>query len=221
MKSADDIRFDVQTELEWEPSLDPANVGVAVHDGAVTLTGHVKSYTEKIAAEKAAKRVKGVVAVANDLEIHSMHAARDDMDVAEEAAHALRLNVTVPAGVQAVVTKGWVKLTGTVDWDYQRRAAFKAVRNLPGVHGVTNAIELRERATPAEVKAKIENAFRRSAQIDAENVSVTVRGNTAVLNGVVRSWSERSEAEHAAWAAPGIMHVENRIAVRPATLAFV
>lgn len=221
MKTADDLRFDVQSELEWEPSLDAAGIGVALHEGAVTLTGHVKTYAEKLAAEKAAKRVKGVLAVANDLEVHAQFSKRDDTDIVTEVARALRASVTVPPGVQGVVTNGWVKLTGELDWDYQRRAAFNAVRLLPGVRGVTSMITLKERATPAEVKQKIESAFKRSAQIDAENVTVVVKGSTAYLNGSVRSWSERSEAEHAAWSAPGIVSVENRLAVRPSLMAFV
>ena len=221
MKPADDLRFDVQAELEWEPSIDATGIGVSAHEGAVVLTGHVKSYAEKLSAEKAAKRVKGVLAVANELEVHSAFSPRDDADVANEVSRSLRATITVPDGVQAVVTHGWVKLTGTVDWDYQRRAAFNAVRVLPGVRGVTNGVALRERATPAEVKQKIESAFRRSAQIDADSIAVIVSGSTAYLTGSVRSWSERKEAEHAAWSAPGILHVENKLIVRPAALAFV
>jgi osmotically-inducible protein OsmY len=218
MKTAEDLRFDVQAELEWEPSLEATGIGVAVHEGAVTLAGHVKTYAEKLAAEKAAKRVQGVIAVANELEVHASYSKRDDSDVADEVARALRSSVSVPAAVQGVVTNAWVKLTGEVDWDYQRRAAFNAVRMLPGVRGVSNLITLKPRATSAEVKQKIESAFKRSAQIDADNVSVMVKGSTAFLNGWVHSWSERSEAEHAAWSAPGITSVENRLVVRPAAM---
>jgi osmotically-inducible protein OsmY len=219
MKHAEDVRFDVQAELEWEPSLDAAGIGVAVQDGAVTLTGHVKSYTEKLAAEKAAKRVKGVVAVANDLLVHPAGARRDDSDIAKAVTDALRWNMTVPSGIQAVVTQGWVKLAGTVDWDFQRRAAYDTVRPIEGVRGVVNDITLKPRATPSEVKQRIESAFRRSAQIDAEHVTVSLTGSTAILNGNVRSWSERKEAEHAAWSAPGVMRVENNLVVQPAVMA--
>ena len=209
----EDVRFDVQAELEWEPSIDATGIGVGVQDGAVTLTGHVRTYSEKIAAEKAAKRVRGVVTVANDLEVHPKGSPRDDTDLAAAISKALRSNFNVPAGIQAVVSNGWVTLSGTADWDYQRRAAFNMARHQDGVRGVSNDITLKPRTTPAEVKGRIEEAFRRSAQIDADHVSVDVNGSTATLKGTVRTWSERAEAEHAAWAAPGVTRVVNNLAV--------
>lgn len=222
MKAAEDLRSDVQAELEWEPSLDGAGIGVAVHDGAVTLTGHVKSFAEKVSAEKAAKRVNGVIAVANDLEVHPTSAfKRDDTDIAGSVSSALRWNVNVPDDVQAVVKDAWVTLSGNVDWEYQRRAAANAVRGLRGVRGVSNDIIIRHRATPGEVKRKIEDAFKRSAQIDADHVKVTVVDGKATLSGSVRSWAERKEAEYAAWAAPGVNRVDNNLMIQPSMLAAI
>ena len=216
MKSAEKVRDHVLEELEWDPSLDAAAIGVAVTNGAVTLTGHVRNYAEKRSAEKAALRVDGVVAVANELEVRlPTTMKRDDTDLANAIVTALKWNVSVPTSVTALVEGGWVRLDGEVDWAYQRREAEKAVRNLIGVRGVSNLIRLKPRVAPKNVEQAIIKAFHRSAQIDAEHVHVEVSGDVVTLTGHVRSWSERMEAEHAARAAVGVTQVENRLQIAP------
>lgn len=214
MSNPKSLRDMVEAELAWEPSLDAQEIGVAAHDGAVTLTGHVLTYAQKIVAEKAAKRVTGVLAVANDLLVRPAGSAlHDDTNIAEQVADVLAWHVSVPESVKAVVKDGWVTLSGTVDSGYQKRAAENAVRGLRGVRGINNDIVLKPRASPAGVKDRIEDAFRRSAQIDAAHVHVSVVDGMATLNGSVRSWSERKEAEYAAEAAPGVTSVRNDLKV--------
>ncbi|HEX6307105.1 MAG TPA: BON domain-containing protein [Longimicrobiales bacterium] len=214
MRAAEDIRRDVLEELAWDRSLEAAGIGVAITDGAVTLTGHVGTYAERRAAEKAAKRVKGVMAVANDLDVRLPGSLeRDDTDVAAAVAAALRWNVSVPEGVTATVQGGWVTLEGEVDWSYQRHAAERAVRDVIAVRGVTDLISIRTRVRSKQVKEQIEMAFRRSAQVDADHVSVSVIDDRVTLTGTVRSWSERLEAEHAARAAAGVKDVINQLQV--------
>ncbi|CAN5691050.1 BON domain-containing protein [soil metagenome] len=214
MKKAEELRQDVVDELAWDRSLDAPGIGVAVHDGAVTLTGHVRSYAEKRAAEKAAKRVHGVIAVANELEVRLPSSLqKDDTDVATAAASALRWSAPVPSTVTASVERGWVTLDGEVEWAYQRRSAENAVRDLSGVRGLSNLIVVKARAVPKDVRDQIHKAFHRSAQIDADHVSVAVSGGKVTLSGTVRSWSERTEAEHAARTAAGVTEVENKLHV--------
>ncbi|MEX1183196.1 MAG: BON domain-containing protein [Gemmatimonadota bacterium] len=214
MKNAEDLRQDVIDEMTWDRSLDTPGIGVAVHDNAVTLTGHVRSYAEKRAAEKAAKRVHGVVAVANDLEVRLPNSLqRDDTDIAAATATALKWSAPVPGTVSATVERGWVILDGEVDWAFQRRSAENAVRDLAGVRGVSNQIRVKPRAVPKDVVDRIKRAFNRSAQIDADHISVAVSGGKVTLSGSVRSWSERTEAEHAARAAAGVTDVENKLHV--------
>ena len=209
------IKKEVEAELQWEPSLNAASIGVAVKDGIVTLTGRVSSYAEKMAAARAAARVSGVKAVANDIEIRLLPSdERTDEDIARAVANALAWNTSVPAdGIKALVSDGWVTLEGAVEWYYQKEAAERAVRYLRGVKGVSNNIVVKPTVSANVVKAQIEAALKRSAELDAQRITVETRGDTVILRGTVRSWAERQEAERAAWATPGVAVLENHITI--------
>jgi osmotically-inducible protein OsmY len=210
-----ELQRDVLEALKWEPSVDAAHIGVSAEDGVVTLTGYVSSYGERYAAEQAAKRVHGVKAVVNDIEVKLPGSSqRTDEEIAQAAVDALRSNVAVPADrIKVTVSKGWITLEGEVEWQYQRLAAESAVRNLPGVVGVSNQVVVRPRVSPAEVQSKIEDALERSAETDARRITVEVDGGKVVLRGKVRSLAEKEEAELEAWGAPGVYRVENLITV--------
>jgi osmotically-inducible protein OsmY len=219
MRADSDIKRDVEEELKWEPNVDATDIAVAVKNGVVTLTGFVRSYAHKLAAERATKRVAGVVGLANDIEVRLPGAdARPDPEIAREIAAELKLWLPYSAEhIKAVVKNGWVTLEGEVEWNHQRDHAERAVRWIKGVNGVSNLIRLKPRATPSptEIKHKIEEAFRRSALVDANRVTVEASGGEVMLRGTVRSWAERQEAERAAWAAPGVIRVDNRVTVSP------
>jgi len=216
MKTDTEIRRDVESELQWDPSVDDKKIGVIVNGGVVTLTGEVCHYAQKWAAEAISKRVNGVRAIANELQINMPDAgARTDTDIALAAANALRWHVaTGAAPIKPVVIDGWVTLSGKVQWGFQRSAAESAVRNLMGVKGVINDIVVASSAKPADVKQKIEDAFRRHAVLDAKDIDVKVDNSTVTLQGHVHTWQEHEDAAHAAWAAPGVAYVENRLTIQ-------
>lgn len=208
----------VMQELRWDRSIDSANIGVSFHRGAVTLNGHVASYAEKDAAEKAVKRVRGVTAVANELEVRLPSLSqRDQTDIAVDLAQAMAINVNVPKdSVQATVRNGWVTLDGTVKWDFQRFAAAKIARQARGVLGVTNAVKLEAAEAAQDIEKDIRAALNRYADIDAQAVHVTVRNGVATLTGRVSTWGEVTVARRATAAAPGVHEVKVELRVEPA-----
>jgi len=217
MKSDVELRRDVLDELEWEPSIDAAQIGVTTREGVVTLAGTAKSYSEKLKAERVTKRVLGVKAIANEIEVRlpGTH-ERTDSDIARVAVDALKWRASVPEGrIKVAVGKGWVTLEGEVDWQYQKDVALEAVHHLVGVKGVTNLITVKPRVSATEVKSRIEAAFRRSAELDAQKIRVETKDGKVTLHGQLQSWAERDEAERTAWAAPGVTQVENFIAIVP------
>jgi osmotically-inducible protein OsmY len=210
------LKADVMAELDWDPSINSTHVGVAVKDGVVTLTGHLDTYAEKFAIERAVQRVRSVkgIAVEIDVKLDPSH-RRSDSDIAAAAESAFKWQALVPPDrIRVMVEKGWVTLTGELDWDYQRCEAEKAVRILTGVVGVSNGITLKPVAAPADVSKRIRDALVRHAMNEAKLLEVTVKSDTVTLHGTVDSWSERAAAASAAWSAPGVAKVINEIRIQ-------
>jgi osmotically-inducible protein OsmY len=209
------LRDRVERQLDWAPEVPSTDIGVAAENGVVTLTGFVNTYAEKLAAERATLKTYGVKGVANDIEVKPLF-KKTDADIAEAALNALKARVDVPdEKIQLTVKGGWITLEGTVDWFYQKNAAEFAVKYLSGVKGFTNHILVQSHVSTAAVKDKIEDALKRSAEIDARRITVQASEGKVTLRGNVRSWFEKIEAANAAWAAPGVTEVTNQITVVP------
>jgi osmotically-inducible protein OsmY len=207
------LRDAVTRQLDWDPEVDAAAVGVAAKGGTITLTGFIDTYAGKLAAERAVKRVHGVRAVANDIEVR-LRLERTDPDIAQDAARALQLRSTVPESVQVVVHNAHLTLTGRVEWLYQKEVAEEAVRHIRGVRGVANHITAASKAAVRDVRSRIVKALHQNADVDARQITVIVSGDCATLTGTAGTWLQRDAAEQAAAGAPGIARVDNRIAVQ-------
>jgi len=216
MKTDSETRRDVEAELHWSPEIDQTDIAVKVSGGVVTLTGYVSTYADKFRAEATVKRVAGVSAVANDLAVRAPLGGRPtDPEIARGTVAALqRALPRACENIKALVHEGRVALEGVVEWHYERERAERAVHDVPGVISVRNSIRLEPRVAPTEIKRQIEEAFRRSAAVDAQQLTVEAHGAEVTLRGEVRSWAERDQAQHAAWSAPGVRNVRNEIIVR-------
>lgn len=213
MKTDSQLQRDVLDELRWEPEVEHAHIGVAADDGVITLSGHVPDYLQKIAAERAAKRVKGVKGVAEEIEVRfDFDPKTSDDEIAARILQLFNWDVSVPDDrIQVVVAKGYVTLTGEVDWNYQKVAAKAAAARIGGVKSVYNAVTVRARASAGDVRERIMAAIKRSSALDAASIDVSVEGGTVKLRGNVHGWNERRIAENAAWAAPGVTKVDDQI----------
>jgi osmotically-inducible protein OsmY len=214
MKTDMDLQKDVAAELKWEPRLKEDEIGIAVRDGVVTLTGSVPDYVQRRVAARAAERVSGVRAVAQELTVKVPDAfKRSDTDIAHHVVNALSWDIEVPGTVKAKVEDGWITLEGQVDWQYQRNAAERAVRYLAGVKGVSNLVTIKAHASPYDVEKHIKAALHRSAEADSQKVHVSAIDGKVTLTGTVRSWPERADVERAAWSASGVTSVVDQLAV--------
>jgi len=221
MKADNDVQKDVMAQLNWEPFLNASEIGVAVKNGVVTLSGIVDTYSKKMMAEKAAKKVSGVKAVALDIQVGvSPIFKKTDSEIAETVLNALRLHTAVQEDrIKIKVENGIVTLEGDVEWEYQRKAAKSAIENLPGVRDVLSYITVKPRVAASDLEQKINAAFHRSASIDAEKVTVETIGSKVILKGTVRSMAEKDDAEDAVWAAPGVITVENKLYIEEEAFA--
>jgi osmotically-inducible protein OsmY len=217
MKTDLQLHKDVIDELRWDPRVNEPEIGVSAKGGVVTLTGSVETFAQKYAAERAVERVTGVRAVAEELHVRPPTALqRNDTDIAHAAVNAIGWDIEVPADkITVKVESGWITLKGEVNWNYQRVAAERVVRYLPGVKGLLNLIDVKPSVSPVEVKSKIEAALKRNAELDAKRITVNTADGKVTLKGNVRSWTERVDAENAAWAAPGVKEVDDRLVVTP------
>jgi osmotically-inducible protein OsmY len=214
MKTDAQLKQDVIAELAWEPSVNAAKIGVEVEGGIVTLAGHVDSYSEKVHAERAAQRVSGVKALAVEMEVRLPGSnQRTDADIARSAQNVLEWTSYLPGSVKVKAEKGWITLSGDVEWDYQRKGASDAIRHLMGVTGVSDEITIKPRASVSAVKADIEAALKRHAKAEAQHITVEVHGSDVTLGGKVHTWSERELAASSAWATPGVRNVVDNITI--------
>lgn len=215
MRTDSQLQEDVMSELEWEPRVDHAHIGVAAKDGVITLSGYVASFAEKLAAEKAVRRVKGVRGLAEEIEVRLPSEVKTaDPEIAKRIADMLDWSAPISKGrISVKVEKGWVTLTGQVDGHYQRKSAYDLASRISGVKGVSNLIEVKAAVSPYDVRERIVAAFKRNADLDAQTITVVAEGNTVKLGGKVHAWYEREIAERAAWAAPGVNRIEDNIAI--------
>lgn len=213
MKTDSQLQKDVVDELSWAPDIEHGHIGVAARGGVITLSGHVPNYAMKLAAERTARRVRGVKAVAQEIEVRfASDPKTSDEEIAKRVVDLFAWNVSIPDDkIQVKVEKGFVTLTGEVEWNYQKQAAYRAAGQIGGVRGVMNYLTVRQRPTAHDVREKIIAALRRSAEVDANAIDVRVDGSTVKLAGAVHGWNERRIAESAAWAAPGVLSVEDNI----------
>lgn len=215
MKTDSDLKRDVLSELLWDPLVSDTKVGVTVNEGVVTLTGHLDTYAEKVAAKRAAERVSGVKAIAVEIDVIPAGAhQRSDTEIALAVEHSLSWNTSVPQDrVKVAVEKGWVTLMGDLDWNFQRRAVERMVRQLKGVVGITDNIKLKTLPVPLKLRERIQDALTRQAMREARRIDVIVEGSEVTLRGQVHSWAERNAAEGASWSAPGVVSVNNQLMV--------